>query len=57
MLHVRQGKGSEDRYIPLGIMLVRDITTYLSAEKPQQYLFEGQIPGEAISRNAERNGW
>jgi len=50
MVHIRQGKGSKDRYIPLGIMLVRGITTYLSAEKPQQYLFEGQIPGEALSQ-------
>lgn len=49
MLHVRQGKGSKDRCIPLGNMLCRGIAQYISAEHPRQYLFEGN-DGEALSQ-------
>lgn len=41
MLHVKQGKGSKDRCIPLGKMLCRGIAQYISAEHPRNYLFEG----------------
>jgi len=42
VLHVRQGKGRKDRYVPLCDMLVRGITTYLDSEKPVIYLFNGK---------------
>ncbi len=41
MLHVRQGKGSKDRYLPIGDVLARGIKTYLLAEKPNTWLFNG----------------
>jgi site-specific recombinase XerD len=41
-LLVRQGKGSKDRYVPLGKMLVRGIRKYIEAENPQEYLFAGK---------------
>ena len=41
MLHVKQGKGSKDRCLPLGKMLCRGIAQYISAEHPRKYLFEG----------------
>ena len=41
MLHVRQGKGSKDRCIPLGKLLCRGIAKYISTEHPAEYLFEG----------------
>lgn len=41
MLHVKQGKGSKDRCIPLGKMLCRGIAQYISAQHPRKYLFEG----------------
>ncbi len=41
MVHVRQGKGSKDRYLPMGTMLARGIRDYIAAEKPRQFLFEG----------------
>lgn len=40
-LHVRQGKGRKDRYVPLCGLLVRGIQIYLSAECPVQWLFNG----------------
>lgn len=41
MVHVHQGKGNKDRCLPMGAMLQRGIRTYLEAENPAQYLFEG----------------
>jgi site-specific recombinase XerD len=41
MLLVRQGKGNKDRYVPLGNLLVRGITSFIEAELPQTYLFTG----------------
>ena len=49
MLHVRQGKGSKDRCIPLGKMLSRGIAQYIAAENPRKYLFEGN-DGEGLSQ-------
>jgi site-specific recombinase XerD len=42
MLHVREGKGRKDRYVPLGEHLSRGIKTYLEAEKPYRWLFNGK---------------
>ena len=41
LVHVVQSKGNKDRYLPLSEHLVRGIRTYISAECPKQYLFEG----------------
>jgi site-specific recombinase XerD len=48
-LHVRQGKGSKDRILPLGKMLKRGLQDYISTQRPQVYLFEGHN-GEALSQ-------
>lgn len=42
VLHVRQGKGRKDRYLPLCDLLIRGIRSYLSAEKPVEFLFNGK---------------
>jgi len=41
-LHVVQGKGKKDRYVPLSEHLIRGIKSYLEAEKPEQWIFNGQ---------------
>lgn len=41
-LKVVQGKGKKDRYVPLSKHLVRGLKTYIEAEKPKVYLFNGQ---------------
>ena len=41
-LHVREGKGKKDRYVPLCDLLIRGVETYLEAEKPVEFLFNGQ---------------
>lgn len=42
MLHVQQGKGKKDRYVPLSAHLIRGIKLYLEAEHPDDWLFNGQ---------------
>lgn len=42
MLHVREGKGRKDRYVTLGMHLSRGIKTYLEAEPPYIWLFNGK---------------
>ena len=42
MLHVVQGKGKKDRILPLSEHLIRGLQTYISAEKPKDWLFNGQ---------------
>jgi len=42
MLHIREGKGRKDRYVPLGNNLSRGIKTYLGAENPYVWLFNGK---------------
>ncbi len=41
MLHIRQGKGRKDRYVPLGNLLIKGLKTYLQSEHPQKWLFNG----------------
>lgn len=42
MLHVVQGKGKKDRYVPLSDHLIRGLRTYLAAEQPVEWIFNGQ---------------
>ncbi|WP_199732377.1 tyrosine-type recombinase/integrase [Flavobacterium macacae] len=46
-LKVVQGKGKKDRYVPLSQHLIRGLKSYIEAEKPQIYLFNGQPAGRA----------
>ncbi len=39
MLHIRQGKGRKDRYVPLGNLTIKGLKTYLYAENPVKWLF------------------
>nr|WP_240338113.1 tyrosine-type recombinase/integrase [Gelidibacter japonicus] len=41
MLHVRQGKGRKDRYVPLSEMQIRGLKTYFLAENPVTWCFTG----------------
>lgn len=53
MVHVKQGKGSKDRCLPLGKMLCRGLAQYLSAEKPREYIFEGNTGGALSQRGTQ----
>ena len=41
MLHIVQGKGGKDRYVPLSEHLIRGLKTFIKIENPTQYLFNG----------------
>jgi len=43
-LHVVQGKGKKDRYLPLSKHLIRGLKSYIEKERPVEWLFSGQ-PG------------
>lgn len=50
MLHVREGKGKKDRYVPLSDITIRGVKAYLEAEQPSVWLFNGrdqEIDGRA----------
>jgi len=58
VVHVRQGKGRKDRYVPLCGLLIRGIRTYLRAEKPVEYLFNGKSrTGEYTAMTARGVQW
>jgi integrase len=47
ILHVVQGKGKKDRYLPLSEHLIRGLKQYIASENPQDWLFNGQPVGRA----------
>jgi site-specific recombinase XerD len=47
LLHVVQGKGKKDRYVPLSDHLIRGLKKYIEAEQPHDWLFNGQPVGRA----------
>ncbi|MCX7390223.1 MAG: tyrosine-type recombinase/integrase, partial [Planctomycetia bacterium] len=57
-LHVRNGKGKKDRYVPLSKILIRGLQTYIQVEQPTEWLFNGkpelQAGGDFDSRYSQR---
>lgn len=47
MLHVRQGKGNKDRYVPLSDILIKWLRKYIDDELPDTWLFNGKPIGRA----------
>ena len=61
MLHVKDGKGKKDRYVPLADLLIRGIKAYLEAEQPNEWVFNskdqeirGRAGGDFDSRYSQR---
>ena len=48
MIHIRDGKGKKDRFVPLSVKVLEVLRDYFRLYKPQKYLFEGQ-PGKPYS--------
>lgn len=44
VIHVRQGKGRKDRYVPLGENLLGRLRDYWRKDKPSRFLFPGSHP-------------
>lgn len=47
MLHVRQGKGKKDRYVPMSSVLCQWLLNYISCENIEVWLFNGRPIGRA----------
>ena len=52
VIRVDQGKGLKDRYVMLSPRLLEILRDWWRVEKPKQWLFTGDIPGEHISKAA-----
>jgi len=57
-LHIRQGKGRKDRYVPLCDLLVRGIRQHIVSDGPKQWLFNGNnAQGKAVGLSANGVRW
>ena len=52
VLRVEQGKGQKDRYVMLSPKLLEILRAWWRVEKPKQWLFPGDNPGQHISKDA-----
>jgi integrase/recombinase XerD len=52
VIRVGQGKGQKDRYVMLSPRLLEILRNWWRVEKPLQWLFPGDIPGQHISKDA-----
>ena len=58
MLHVRQGKGRKDRYVPLSVMQIRGLKKYFLAENTVTWCFNGNgSEGEAVPLSSRGIQW
>jgi site-specific recombinase XerD len=52
VIRVDQGKGRKDRYVMLSSALLALLRTYWKAERPQDWLFPGKLPGQPLTTDA-----
>ena len=51
-IHIRHGKGRKQRCVSLSKLLMQKLLLYLSAVKPNVYLFEGLTPGHPMGERS-----
>jgi site-specific recombinase XerD len=51
-IHIRHGKGRKQRCVSLSKLLMQKLPLYLSAVKPNVYLFEGLTPGHPMGERS-----
>jgi len=54
VIHIRQGKGRKDRYVPLGTTLLEALRDYWRRERPTSFLFPGSQADRPINIAAVR---
>lgn len=55
MLHIRESKCKKDRYVPVSYMLIQGIQKYINSTHPKEWLFNGKVRGNQISREGIRH--
>ncbi|NJM16382.1 MAG: tyrosine-type recombinase/integrase [Bacteroidales bacterium] len=56
-VHIRQSKHKKDRYVPITPMVLRGLTSYLETSNPREWLFNGKLRGEQISKEGIRHAF
>lgn len=54
LIHIKNGKGGKDRYVPLSMFLINELKEYLFNYKPVYYLFNNKA-GRVIGTSALRH--
>jgi len=58
VIHIREGKGRKDRYVPLNKHLARGLRTYIETEHPHHWLFNGNnAEGEIVAYSQRGVQW
>lgn len=58
LIHIREGKGRKDRYVPLSKHLARGLHTYIKHENPHHWLFNGNnAEGEVVAYSQRGVQW
>ncbi len=52
VIRVDQGKGQKDRYVMFSPKLLETLRNYWRAVRPNDWLFEGDVPGRPINRSS-----
>lgn len=52
VLYIRYGKGGKHRVVPYGVAVVEALKAHFEQERPTDWLFEGNVPGEPLSVKA-----
>ena len=55
MVHIRESKHKKDRYVPISDLTLTGINKYLKTTNPKEWLFNGKIRGQKISRAGIRH--
>lgn len=50
MIHIREGKGRKDRYVPFGSVLATGLRKYIDLHQPEKWLFNGKGDPDIESR-------
>lgn len=56
-VHIRQSKHKKDRYVPVSPLVLRGLTAYLVTSNPKEWLFNGKVRGEQISKEGIRHAF
>lgn len=58
VIHIREGKGRKDRYVPLSKHLARGLRTYIETEHPHHWLFNGNnAEGQTVAYSQRGVQW